>query len=106
MERVIWVTSASAESVRRARVLLVASILGGLIQKPLIKFAWDVQAFTKELVALHKTMVRHASAGPESFHSLLIGGTAILLRQIFATVGQRRQQCSRFGSRGQVLVDS
>ena len=74
--------------VLRARTLFIACMLCGLMQKPLIKFAWDVKAFLKSLARAHSilrncTQVnRGGGAGP------LLGGTAILLRQVFATKGQ------------------
>ena len=65
--------------VRRWRFLLLACITCGLIQKPFISFAWDVITFSQALVQLCN--IRASSA--------LIGGTAILLRQVFAMVGQK-----------------
>jgi hypothetical protein len=61
------------------RMLLLGCILCGLIQKPLISFAWDVQALEEVLCSLDA-----AKASDE-----LMGGTAILLRQVFAARGQR-----------------
>ena len=37
----------------RYRLLLLSCIFCGLIQKPLIAFAWDIQAFEDALYALH-----------------------------------------------------
>ena len=77
-----WLSSAMAEHVRRARYAFVASIVAGLVQKPLIKFAWDIQALQKHLQRLHQ----HTSTCGRG--AALLGGTAILLRQVFATKGQ------------------
>ena len=76
-------SSAVAENVRRARYAFVACVVCGLVQKPLIKFAWDVQAFQAELHRVHKR-VRTRGGG-----EAVLGGTAILLRQVFAAKGQR-----------------
>lgn len=62
----------------RFRLLLLACIFCGVIQKPLIAFAWDVQTFEDCLRELH---TKKASLA-------LMGGTAILLRQVFAVAGQ------------------
>ena len=52
------------------------------MQKPLIKFAWDVQAFMEQLQRVKKA-IRTRGGGVS-----VLGGTAILLRQIFAEKGQ------------------
>ena len=78
-----WLSSALAENVRRARYAFVACVVCGLMQKPLIKFAWDVQAFQTELQRVYKR-VRTRGGG-----EAVLGGTAILLRQVFAAKGQR-----------------
>ena len=77
-----WLSSALEEPLRRTRLAFLGSIVAGLIQKPLIAFAWDMRMFTHQL-------------GPARSHtkvdgcgSLLLGGTAILLRQVFAWKGQ------------------
>ena len=72
------VAPADAEDRVRYRLLLLACIFCGIIQKPLITFAWDVQAFEDCLRELH---AKKASLA-------LMGGTAILLRQVFALCGQ------------------
>ena len=77
-----WLSSAMAEKARRARYAFLACLVGGLIQKPLIKFAWDVQAFQEQLQRVYEAW-RIRGGGVA-----LLGGTAILLRQVFATVGQ------------------
>ena len=62
----------------RYRLLLLSCIFCGLIQKPLIAFAWDMQAFEDALYALQRKTANLA----------LMGGTAILLRQVFASRAQ------------------
>ena len=74
-----WLAPSVEGKVRRWRFLLLACITCGLIQKPLIYFAWDVITFSQVLVQLFN--IRASSA--------LIGGTAIWLRQAFAMVGQK-----------------
>ena len=78
-----WVSSAVSPRVRAARLLFISCIVAGLIQKPLIKFAWDVKAFQMQIRRVH-SKIRLRSGG-----AALLGGTAILLRQIFAAKGQR-----------------
>ena len=77
-----WFSSAVAEHVRRARYAFLACIVAGLVQKPLVKFALDIQAMQKHLRRVHQ----HASA--RGCGVSLLGGTAILLRQVFASKGQ------------------
>ena len=69
---------ANSRAVVRYRLLLLSCIFCGLIQKPLIAFAWDVQAFEDALRAVHGKKASLA----------LMGGTAILLRQVFAARAQ------------------
>ena len=73
-----WVAPSLGGEIVKMRWLLIACISCGLIQKPLISFAWDVQVFTNTLVDVHK-----ANASRQ-----LLGGTAILLRQVFAATAQ------------------
>ena len=61
------------------RLLLQASIICGLIQKPLIVFAWDVITMMEIISSLVEL-----KASP-----ILLGGTAILLRQVFAEKAQK-----------------
>jgi len=61
------------------RLLLQSSILCGLIQKPLIVFAWDVVTMMDIISGLVEL-----KASP-----LLLAGTAILLRQVFAEKAQK-----------------
>ena len=83
-----WLCPSQPQRVLKARTLFMACIVCGLMQKPLIKFAWDVKAFLKSLTRVHSILRncirvnRGGGAGP------LLGGTAILLRQAFATKGQ------------------
>ena len=78
-----WLSSAMAEPVRRARYAFFACIGAGLLQKPLIKFAWDIQALQRHLQIVYQhTSTRGRGAA-------LLGGTAILLRQVFAAKGQK-----------------
>ena len=77
-----WLSSAMAEPVRRARVAFLACVVGGLIQKALLKFAWDVMAFQTQLKRVHRRMSTRGGG------AALLGGTAILLRQVFAAKGQ------------------
>ena len=77
-----WLSSAMAEDVRRARYAFLACIVAGLVQKPLIKFALDIQALQKHLRGVHQ----HACTRGRG--AALLGGTAILLRQVFASKGQ------------------
>ena len=60
------------------RVAVMSCTLCGLIQKPLIPFAWDAQVFCEVL-----SQVAEAGGTP-----LLLGCTAILLRQVFAKKAQ------------------
>ena len=69
---------ADSRAAVRYRLLLLSCIFCGLIQKPLIAFAWDMQAFEDALCALHGKKANLA----------LMGGTAILLRQVFASRAQ------------------
>jgi len=73
-----WVAPSLGGEIVKMRWLLLACISCGLIQKPLISFAWDVQVFVKTLADVHK-----ANASRQ-----LLGGTAILLRQVFAATAQ------------------
>ena len=59
-------------------MLLQASIICGLIQKPLIVFAWDVLT----MMGIISSLVE-LKASP-----ILLGQTAILLRQVFAQKAQ------------------
>ena len=77
-----WVSSAKSGRIRAARLAFIACIVGGLLQKPLIKFAWDVQAFQTQLARVYQHISTRGGG------AALLGGTAILLRQIFATKGQ------------------
>ena len=77
-----WLTPAMAEDVLRARFAFVACLVGGLTQKALIKFAWDMKCFQTQLQRVHQRL-RTRGGG-----AALLGGTAILLRQIFAVKGQ------------------
>ena len=65
-------------AVVRYRVLLLSCIFCGLTQKPLISFAWDMQSFED---AVRELRGRKTSLA-------LLGGTAILLRQVFASRAQ------------------
>lgn len=73
-----WIAPSLGGKAVRLRLLLLGCILCGLIQKPLIAFAWDVQALQEVIQS-----VARAKASPS-----LLGGTAILLRQVFAVKGQ------------------
>ena len=77
-----WLASSVEEPVRRARLAFLGSIVAGLFQKPMIVFAWDVKMFMHQLCRVHR-QIRAGTSG-----SLLVGGTAILLRQVFAWKGQ------------------
>ena len=79
-----WISSVPAGRVRSARLVFLACVVSGLIQKPLLKFAWDVQSLQTQLKRVHECM-RTRCGG-----AALLGGTAILLRQIFATKGQEK----------------
>ena len=59
------------------------------MQKPLIKFAWGVQAFQQQLARVHGVCVRIGGFETDKHNKALLGGTAILLRQIFAAKGQK-----------------
>jgi len=89
-----WLSPAVPEPLRLRRWLLLGCFMAGLIQKPLISFAWDVISFTKVMTDLSV-----AGAGPT-----LMGGTAILLRQIFAEKGQELvgKMASRLCKQGRV----
>ena len=79
-----WISSVPAGRVRLARLVFLACAVSGLIQKPLIKFAWDVQTLQTQVKRVHGCMrIRCGGAA-------LLGGTAILLRQVFATKGQEK----------------
>ena len=79
-----WVSSVPAGRVRLTRLVFLACVVSGLTQKPLLKFAWDVQSLQTQLKRVHECMrIRCGGAA-------LLGGTAILLRQIFATKGQEK----------------
>ena len=77
-----WLSSEVSEQVRRARYAFLACLVGGLMQKPLIKFAWDMQNFQTELRRVHKRLRTRGDG------EAVLGGTAILLRQVFAAKGQ------------------
>ena len=79
-----WLCPSQPQRVLKARTLFMACIVCGLMQKPLIKFAWDVQTFLQSLTRVHSSL-RTRGGGA----CALLGGTAILLRQVFATKGQR-----------------
>ena len=49
-----WVSSAKSGRIRAARLAFIACIVGGLLQKPLIEFAWDVQAFQTQLARVYE----------------------------------------------------
>ena len=89
---------ANLRAVVRYRLLLLSCILCCLIQKPLIAFAWDVQAFEDALRALHGNKANLA----------LMGGTAILLRQVFAARAQMQVKTMALalaGAGGQVEAE-
>ena len=81
-----WITSAVAERQKAARVLFIACLVAGLVQKPLVSFAWDVETLQAELLRVLERIggLREVARGAS-----LLGGTAILLRQVFAEKGQR-----------------
>ena len=80
-----WLCPSLSRPVLRARTLFIACMLAGLMQKPLIKFAWDVQAFVRSLLRVHSACPARDRGGGAG---RLLGGTAILLRQVFASQGQ------------------
>ena len=80
-----WLCPSLSRPVLRARTLFIACMLAGLMQKPLIKFAWDVQAFVRSLLRVHSACLARDRGGGAG---RLLGGTAILLRQVFASQGQ------------------
>ena len=71
---------ADSRAAIRYRLLLLSCIFCGLIQKLLIAFAWDMQEFEDALYRLHGKKANLA----------LMGGTAILLRQVFASPAQNQ----------------
>ena len=86
-----WLCPSFPLPVLRVRTLFIACMLCGLMQKPLIKFAWDVQAFLQVLTRGHSTIVARGGGADSTCGggaASLLGGTAILLRQVFATKGQ------------------
>ena len=73
-----WLEPAAAGDALSMRWLLLACIACGLIQKPLPGFAWDVRATHAALAQL-----KNRGASLE-----LMGGTAIVMRQLYACKAQ------------------
>ena len=79
-----WLSPDLPAGVLQARYCFLIAMLSGLSHKSLIKFAWDVQEFTRHLNKVFRASTRvHGDV-----RIYLMGSTAILLRQIFAAVGQ------------------
>ena len=81
----------AAKPVLLARQCFLACIVAGLIQKPMIIFAWDVQTFRRQLGRVQEQLPLPRGGGTcfARRASQLLGGTAVLLRHIFAVKGQQ-----------------
>ena len=79
-----WLSHECTYKQRLSRYFILASMIAGLYQKPLIKFAWDVDAFVKNIRAVYDVSGRLSGV----MRDHLLGGLSILLRQAFAARGQ------------------
>ena len=73
-----WLDDGVPASVRRIRSAWLLCLLTGLVQKPLVRMAWDVEVTVEMMAAL-----REVCGAPE-----VLGMTLILLRQVYAQKGQ------------------
>ncbi len=73
-----WLSAAVADDVRRHRLFHLATVVAGISQKPCATLAWDVQWSHRVLAACYR---KRANAE-------FLGMTLILLRQVWAEVGQ------------------
>ena len=73
-----WIDDGASTSVRTFRSAWLLCLLSGLVQKPLVRMAWDVEVTVEQLAAL-----RHVSKAPG-----ILGMTLILLRQVYAQKAQ------------------
>ena len=78
MPHLTWVHDGATAAVRRWRSAWLLCLLTGLVQKPLVRMAWDVEVTVKMMGAL-----REVCGAPE-----VLGMTLILLRQVYAQKGQ------------------
>ena len=76
--RATWLGDGDSDSVRTFRSAWLLCLFTGLVQKPLVRMAWDVQVTVKVMAAL-----RRGRRAPE-----VLGMTLILLRQVYAQKGQ------------------
>ena len=74
-----WLDDGVPASVRRIRSAWLLCLLTGLVQKPLVRMAWDVEVTVEMMAAL-----REVCGAPE-----VLGMTLILLRQVYAQKGQQ-----------------
>ena len=79
MPHLTWVHDSANVEVRHWRSAWLLCLLTGLVQKPLVRHAWDVQVTVKTMAAL-----RAVCEAPE-----VLGSTLILLRQVYAQKGQQ-----------------
>ncbi len=75
-----WVEEPSRHKTRIARAALIGCLASGLIQEQVLALAWNVEVTLGEMKGLAQV-----SAVAE-----LMGGTLILLRQVYAELGQRQ----------------
>ena len=80
-----WLRDDLRDDVRLCRYFFLVSMIAGLFQKPLIKFAWDIDAFVSNLRAFYVA----SEGAPQRIAKKALGGLAILLRQICAVRGQQ-----------------
>ncbi len=74
-----WVSPGLDQKVVKRRLLLLGCIAAGLIQKPVICLAWDVQVFEECIAKLCRARASYR----------LVGCTAFLLRHVFAARAQQ-----------------
>ena len=73
-----WLDDSASPGVRSVRSAWLLCLLSGLVQKPLVRVAWDIEVTIVQMAAL-----RAVSKAP-----VVLGMTLILLRQVYAQKAQ------------------